>query len=152
MACWSLDRSKQYEYQGFNYDLDLLLHLDSIILFLVYVQQTSQKELSVENIMYGLLNGSQTFLVSRIKTIYAKIDWLAKSQDHTSFLTWLEDVFLPLLDKIRPIIPDINQLVDADLSERKPEQTLEFILTELRKHCRPSQSESSESVRMHEDS
>jgi hypothetical protein len=152
MSWLSIDGSKRFEYDGFTHDMNNLLHLHPVLLFLHYVQETPPKELSVENIMYGLLKCGQTFIVSRIRLIYRKIDWSDQSQDHTSFLKWLEDVFKPLLDKIRPKIPNIDQLVDANLSEGNEEQTLEFMLTELRKHCRPSQSASAKSAKMQEDS
>jgi len=152
MSWLSIDRRTRFAYDGFAHGMDNLLHGDHVLLFLAYVQETPLKELSVENIMHGLLNGGQTFIVRRIRLIFWKIDWSDQSQDHASFLKWLEDVFKPLLDKIRPIIPNIDQLVDDNLSEGNVEQTLEFILTELRKHCRPGQSASAKSATMHEDS
>jgi hypothetical protein len=152
MSWLSIDGRTLFAYGGFAHGMYNLLHEDHVLLFLAYVQETPPKELSGVFCIHGMLKDGQTFIVPRIRLIYGKIDWSDQSQDHASFLKWLEDVFKPLLDKIRPIIPNIDQLVDDNLSEGNVEQTLEFMLTELRKHCRPGQSASAKSAKMHEDS
>jgi hypothetical protein len=127
-------------YQSFMYDLLLLLfNEDSVRFLMAYFERTSSQDLDVETIHFGFFNNSSR-LASRIREIYEKIDWNDQSQNHAAFFTWLEDVFLPLLNRIRGKIPNIDQLVDDYLRERCPGKTLAIILAELRQHCRSTQN------------
>ena len=127
-------------YQSFMYDLLLLLFNEgSVRDLMAYFERTSSQDLDVQTIHFGFFKNSPR-IASRIREIYGKIVWNDQSQNHTAFLTWLEDVFLPLLDKIRGKIPNIDQLVDDHLRERCPGKTLAIILAELRQHCRSAQN------------
>jgi len=52
-------------------------------------------------------------------------------------LTWLEEVFISLLERLKGAIPEIHQLVDECLT-KKCGKTFEAILQELRRHCHRS--------------
>ena len=84
-------------------------------------------------------------IVPRISEIYLNIDWADASQDHAKFLAWLEEVFIPLLERLKGAIPEIYQLVDECLSE-KCEKTFGALLQELRQRCHRSADSSEHAV------
>lgn len=84
----------------------LCITYETVSGFISYLLRTSSEDLDAKMIHFGFFKNPSR-IVSRIREIYAKIVWGDQNQDHTAFLTWLEHIFLPLLDKIRPIIPNI---------------------------------------------
>ena len=84
-------------------------------------------------------------IVSRISEVYLKIDWSDASQDHAKFLAWLEEVFIPLLERLKGAIPEIDQLVDECLT-KKCGKSFGTLLQELRRHCHHSADSSEPAV------
>jgi len=120
-------------YQSFPHYLMLLLGAEeSVVGFLQYLQETPVQELKRLVVLFGMFE-SFTRIVPRISEVYLKIDWSDASQDHAKFLAWLEEVFIPLLERLKCAIPEIDQLVDECLT-KKCEKTLGTLLQELRRH------------------
>ena len=122
-------------YQSFKHYLMLLMGAEeSVVGFLQYLQKTPVQELERSVVLMGMFE-SFARIVPRISEIYLKIDWSDASQDHAKFLAWLEEVFIPLLERLKGAIPEIDQLVDKCLSD-KCGKKFGALLQELRRHCR----------------
>ena len=132
-------------YQSFMHYLMLLLGAEeSVVKFLRYLQGTADEKLDRSVVLMGMFEGFAR-IVSRITEVYLKIDWADSSQDHAKFLAWLDEVFIPLLERLKGAIPEIDQLVDECLSE-KCEKTLGTLLQELRRRCHRSADSSEPAV------
>lgn len=120
-------------YQSFTHYLMLLLGAEETVVdFLGYLQRTPVEKLDRSVVLMGMFEvGSR--IVPRISEVYLKIDWSDASQDHAKFLAWLEKVFIPLLERLKGAIPEIDKLVDECLS-KKCGKTLGALLQELRQH------------------
>jgi hypothetical protein len=122
-------------YQSFMHYLMLILGAEETVVgFLQYLQETPIRELKRSVVLFGMFE-SFTRIVPRISEVYLKIDWSDASQDHAKFLAWLEEVFIPLLERLKGTIPEIDQLVDKCLSD-KCGKKFGALLQELRQHCR----------------
>ena len=125
----------QCNYQSFMHYLMLILGAEeSVVGFLQYLQETPVQELKRSVVLFGMFE-SFARIVPRISEVYLKIDWSDASQDHAKFLAWLEEVFIPLLERLKGAIPEIDQLVDKCLSD-KCGKKFGALLQELRRHCR----------------
>ena len=135
----------QCNYQSFMHYLMLILGAEETVVdFLKYLQETPVQELNKSVVLMGMFE-SFARIVPRISEIYLKIEWADASQDHAKFLAWLEEAFIPLLERLRCAIPEINQLVDKCLSD-KCEKTFGALLQDLRQHCRRSSDSSEHAV------
>jgi hypothetical protein len=132
-------------YQSFAHYLMLLLGADETVVdFLGYLQRTAVEKLDRSVVLIGMFE-KYARIVLRITEVYLKIDWADASQDHTKFLAWLDEVFIPLLERLKCAIPEIDQLVDECLSE-KCGKTLGALLQELRRRCHHSTDRSEPAV------
>jgi hypothetical protein len=132
-------------YQSFMHYLMLLLGAEeSVVEFLRYLQRTAVEKLEMPVVLMGMFE-SFARIVPRITEVYLKIDWSDASQDHAKFLAWLEEVFIPLLERLKGAIPEIDKLVDKCLSE-KCGKTLGTLLQELRRRCNCSTYNSEHAV------
>ena len=132
-------------YQSFTHYLMLLLGAEeTVVLFLRYLQETPVEKLDKSVVRMGMFEGFSR-IVPRISDVYLKIDWSDASQDHAKFLAWLEEVFIPLLERLKGAIPKIHQLVDECLT-KKCGKTFGTILQELRQHCHRSADRSENAV------
>jgi hypothetical protein len=105
---------------------------ETVVGFLRYLQETPVGKLDRSVVLVGMFEGFAR-IVPRITEVYLEIDWADSSQDHAKFLAWLEEVFIPLLERLKGAIPEIDKLVDECLSE-KCRKTLGTLLQELRQH------------------
>ena len=120
-------------YQSLTHYMMLLLGAEETVVgFLQYLQETPVQKLERSVVLFGMFE-SFTRIVPRISEVYLKIDWSNASQDHAKFLAWLEEVFIPLLERLKGAIPEIDQLVDECLT-KKCGKTLGTLLQELRRH------------------
>ena len=120
-------------YQSLTHYMMLLLGAEeTVVIFLGYLQRTPVEKLDRSVVLMGMFEGWSR-IVPRISEVYLKIDWSDASQDHAKFLAWLEEVFIPLLERLKGAIPEIDQLVDECLT-KKCEKTLGTLLQELRRH------------------
>jgi len=132
-------------YQSFTHYLMLLLGAEEIVVdFLGYLQETPKGKLDISVVRMGMFERFAR-IVPRISEVYMKIDWYDASQDHAKFLAWLEEVFIPLLERLKGAIPEVHQLVDECLSE-KCEKNFGALLQELRQHCHCSADRSEHTV------
>jgi hypothetical protein len=132
-------------YQSVTHYLMLLLGAEeNVVDFLGYLQRTAVEKLDRSVVLMGMFERGAR-IVSRITEVYFKIDWDDASQDHTKFLAWLDEVFVPLLERLKGAIPEIDQLVDECLSE-KCGKTLGALLQELRRRCHRSADSSEPAV------
>jgi hypothetical protein len=132
-------------YQSFAHYLMLLLGAEETVgPFVRYLQETPEGKLDKSVVRMGMFEGFSR-IVPRISEVYLKIDWADASQDHTKFLAWLDEVFIPLLERLKCAIPEIDQLVDKCLSE-KCGKTLGALLQELRRRCHHSTDRSEPAV------
>jgi hypothetical protein len=132
-------------YQSFTHYLMLLLGAEETVVdFLGYLQRTSVENLDISVVRMGMFERFAR-IVPRISEVYLEIDWADASQDHAKFLAWLDEVFIPLLERLKGAIPEIDQLVDECLSERCG-KTLGALLQELRRHCHHSADSSEPAV------
>jgi hypothetical protein len=133
------------DYQTFMHYLMLLLGAEEIVVdFLGYLQETPEGKLDISVVRMGMFDRFAR-IVPRISEVYMKIDWSDASQDHAKFLAWLEEVFIPLLERLKGAIPEIYQLVDECLSE-KCEKNFGALLQELRQRCHRSADSSEHAV------
>ena len=124
-------------YQSFTHYLMLLLGAEeTVVQILGYLQRTTDEKLDRSVVLMAMFEKFSR-IVPRITEVYLKINWADASQDHAKFLAWLEEVFIPLLERLKGAIPEIDQLVDECLSE-KCGKTLGALLQELRRHCHHS--------------
>jgi hypothetical protein len=120
-------------HQSFLHYLMLLMGAEeSVVEFLEYLHETPVQELDKSVVLFGMFKGSAR-IVSRISEVYLKIVWSDASQDHAKFLAWLEEVFIPLLERLKEVIPEIHQLVDDHLMQNCG-KTFGALLQELRQH------------------
>jgi hypothetical protein len=105
---------------------------ETVVIFLGYLQRTPVEKLDQSVVLMGMFEGWSR-IVPRISEVYLKIDWSDASQDHAKNLAWLEEVFIPLLERLKGAIPEIHQLVDKCLT-KKCGKTLGTLLQELRRH------------------
>jgi len=132
-------------YQSFTYYLMLLLGAEETVVdFLGYLQETLIENLDKSVVHMGMFEGFSR-IVPRISEVYLKIDWFDANQDHAKFLAWLEEVFIPLLERLKGAIPEIHQLVDECLTE-KCGKTFGALLQELRLRCHRSADRSEHAV------
>ena len=132
-------------YQSITHYLMLLLGAEeTVVRFLGCLQETPVGKLDLSFVLVGMFEGFAR-IVPRISEVYLKIDWSNASQDHAKFLAWLEEVFIPLLERLKGAIPEIHQLVDECLTE-KCGKTFGTILQELRQHCHCSADRSEHAV------
>ena len=132
-------------YQSFMHFLMLLLGAEeTVVQILGYLQETPVKKLDRSVVLVGMFEGFAR-IVPRISEVYLKIDWSDASQDHAKFLAWLEEVFIPLLERLKGAIPEIHQLVDECLI-KKCGKTFKTLLQELRQHCHHSADSSEPAV------
>lgn len=132
-------------YQSFTHYLMLLLGAEeTVVIFLGYLQRTAVEKLDQSVVLMGMFEwGSR--IVPRISEVYLKIDWFDASQDHAKFLAWLEEVFIPLLERLKGAIPEIDQLVDECLT-KKCGKSFGTLLQEIRQHCHHSADSSEPAV------
>ena len=116
----------------------------TVVDFLRYLQETSVENLDISVVRMGMFERFAR-IVPRISEIYLNIDWADASQDHAKFLAWLDEVFIPLLERLKGAIPEIHQLVDKCLTE-KCEKTFGALLKELRQRCHRSADSSEHAV------
>ena len=132
-------------YQSFMHYLMLLLGADeTVVEFLRYLQGTAVEKLDRSAVLMGMFEKFAR-IVPRITEVYLEIDWADASQYHVKFLAWLDEVFIPLLERLKGAIPEIDQLVDECLSE-KCGKTLGILLQELRRRCHDSADSSEPAV------
>lgn len=132
-------------YQSFEHYFMLLMGAEkSVVGFLIYLQETPVGKLDRSAVLMGMFKGSAR-IVSRISEVYLEIDWADSSQDHAKFLAWLDEVFIPLLERLKGAIPEIDQLVDDHLIQRCG-KTLGALLQELRRRCHRSADSSEPAV------
>ena len=132
-------------YQSLTHYMMLLLGAEETVVgFLQYLQETPVKKLDRSVVLVGMFEGFAR-IVPRISEVYLKIDWSDASQDHAKFLAWLEEVFIPLLERLKGAIPEIHQLVDECLI-KKCGKTFKTLLQELRQHCHHSADSSEPAV------
>ena len=132
-------------YQTFMHYFMLLLGAEKTVVdFLRYLQETSVENLDRSFVLIEMFEKFSS-IVPRISEIYLNIDWADASQDHAKFLAWLEEVFIPLLERLKGAIPEIYQLVDECLSE-KCEKNFGALLQELRQRCHRSADSSEHAV------
>ena len=132
-------------HQSFEHYIMLLLGAEeTVVEFLRYLQGTADEKLDRAVVLTGMFE-SFARIVPRISEVYLKIDWSDASQDHAKFLAWLEEVFIPLLERLRCAIPEIYQLVDKCLYE-KCRKTFGTLMQELRQSCRRSSDSSERAV------
>ena len=77
-----------------------------------------------------LFNGHQTILCPQIVSVLRSFDYRNPEIDKKPFLDFLQNTFCPLLKKMKEVIPEIEQEVDAFLSI-----TLQSIIAELQESC-----------------
>lgn len=132
-------------YQSFEHYIMLLLGAEeTVVEFLRYLQGTADEKLDRSVVLVGMFEGFAR-IVPRISEVYLKIDWSDASQDHAKFLAWLEEVFIPLLERLKGAIPEIHQLVDECLI-KKCGKTFGTLMQELRQSCRCSSDSSERAV------
>ena len=132
-------------YQSFTHYMMLLLGAEETVVdFLGYLQRTPVEKLDRSVVLMGMFEGWSR-IVPRISEVYLKIDWSDASQDHAKFLAWLEEVFIPLLERLKCAIPEIDQLVDKCLYE-KCRKTFGTLMQELSQRCHHSADSSEPSV------
>ncbi len=132
-------------YQSFTHYFMLLLGAEETVVdFLRYLQETPDGKLDISVVRMGMFERFAR-IVPRISEVYLKIDWFDANQDHAKFLAWLEEVFIPLLERLKGAIPEIHQLVDECLTE-KCGKTFGALLQELRQHCHRSANRSEHAV------
>ena len=132
-------------YQSFEHYIMLLLGAEeTVVEFLRYLQGKTDEKLDRAVVLTGMFE-SFSRIVPRISEIYLKIDWADASQDHAKFLAWLEEVFIPLLERLKCAIPEIDQLVDKCLYE-KCRKTFGTLMQELSQRCHHSADSSEPSV------
>ena len=132
-------------YQSFEHYIMLLLGAEeTVVEFLRYLQGTADEKLDRSVVLVGMFEGFAR-IVPRISEVYLKIDWSDASQDHAKFLAWLEEVFIPLLERLKGAIPEIHQLVDECLI-KKCGKTFKTLLQELRQSCHHSADSSEPAV------
>ena len=132
-------------YQSFEHYIMLLLGAEeTVVEFLRYLQGTADEKLDRSVVLVGMFEGFAR-IVPRISEVYLKIDWSDASQDHAKFLAWLEEVFIPLLERLKCAIPEIDQLVDKCLYE-KCRKTFGTLMQELSQRCHHSADSSEPSV------
>jgi len=98
-----------------------LLSENDVQAFINYINDESTNNLgkadNISLINFGLFNNSSR-VASRICEIYEVINWQDPEQNKQQFLNWLENIFLPVINKIRNIIPNIDTLLNNHLKER----------------------------------
>jgi hypothetical protein len=86
--------------------------------FITYVMSHNTNRLGRENDLFFLRHGlfeNPSMVALRIGFIYRQIDWKNPHQDRRRFLTWITGTFIPLLNKIKLLIPNISEEVDKEL-------------------------------------
>jgi hypothetical protein len=77
-----------------------------------------------------LFNGHQTILCPQIDSVLKSFDYRNPEIDKKPFLDFLQNTFCPLLKKMKEVIPEIEQEVDAFFL-----RTLQSIIAELKESC-----------------
>jgi hypothetical protein len=101
--------------------------------FIDYVMSKNTNRLGRTNDFFILRHGlfeNPSMVALRIAFIYKQIDWKNPHQDRRRFLTWITGTFIPVLNKIKQLIPNIDEEVDRHL-ERICGKNLETIIQNL---------------------
>lgn len=117
--------------------LNLLFEHD-VQAFIDYVNQHSTNRLGRANDLFLLRHGlfeNPSLIANRIAYIYRAIDWQNLNQNKQKFLTWLTTIFMPVLNKIKQLIPNIDAQVDKVLMSNCG-KNLETIIQNLTNFCR----------------
>jgi hypothetical protein len=114
-----------------------LLFENDVQAFIHYINEESTNKLgksdNISLIKFGLFDNPSR-VAGRICEIYRVINWQNREQNKQQFLNWLEETFIPVKNKIRNVIPDIDTLVNDHL-KRKCGKSFDEILENLRKFC-----------------
>jgi hypothetical protein len=77
-----------------------------------------------------LFNGHQVILCPQIVSVLGSFDYKNPEINKKPFLDFLQNTFCPLLKKMKEVIPEIEQEVDAFFL-----RTLQSIIAELQESC-----------------
>jgi hypothetical protein len=105
--------------------------------FITHVMDNNTNILGRANNLFILRHGlfqNPSMVALRIGFIYRQIDWENQHQDRRRFLTWINGTFIPLLNKIKRLVPTIIEEVDGELV-RVCNKNLETIIQNLTNFC-----------------
>jgi hypothetical protein len=114
-----------------------LLFEHNVQAFITYVMSHNTNRLGRAKDLFLLRHGlfeNPSMVALRIGFIYRQIDWKNPHQDRRRFLTWITGTFIPLLNKIKLLVPTISEDVDREL-ERVCDKNLETIIQNLTNFC-----------------
>lgn len=97
--------------------LNLLFEYD-VQAFIDYINETNTNTLGKTNSIFILRHGlfkNPSMIALRIAFIYRVIDWKNINQDKQRFLSWINERFIPVLEKIKELIPNIYEEVNKEL-------------------------------------
>jgi len=114
-----------------------LLFEHNVQAFIDYVMTHNTNRLGRANDFFLLRHGlfkNPSLVAKRIGLIYREIDWQNPHQDRRRFLTWITGTFIPLLNKIKQLVPTIGEEVDEELMG-VCDKNLETIIQNLTNFC-----------------
>jgi hypothetical protein len=121
-----------------------LLFENDVQAFIHYINEESTNKLgksdNISLIKFGLFDNPSR-VASRICEIYRVINWQDPEQNKQHFLNWLEGTFIPVKNKIKNVIPNIDTLVNEHLKGRCG-KSFDEILENLRKFCQKGETPS----------
>lgn len=116
---------KTVPYQGFVHYLTVLVESSQFA-----EQYAKSGKMDPVIIRMILFNGHQTILCPQIVSVLKSFDYRNPEIDKKPFLDFLKNTFCPLLKKMKEVIPEIEQEVDAFFL-----RTLQSIIAELQESC-----------------
>jgi hypothetical protein len=112
-------------YQGFVHFTKVLVESSQFA-----EQYAESGKMDPDIIRMILFNGHQTILCPQIDSVLKSFDYRNPEIDKKPFLDFLQNTFCPLLKKMKEVIPEIEQEVDAFFL-----RTLQSIIAELQESC-----------------